>query len=190
MFASNLVSENSLQWQMKHLQRNMTLHYGRNYTNLRLNAETEAAVVVESYRSIYRQLCDVVNDSIEYVRPHKREMIPNEVIKLVDAGEEKKLTALIKKGAAGCRQTLLGFCMKNGACEYGGIESIAKCAGADGKGICADAIFARKNKAQLIKLKEKHREAVKDRDKHSPKYSAALQEIQAIEIYLNAINEQ
>lgn len=188
MFSSGLVSETSIQWSMKHLNRNMTLYYGRNYSKMRLNSEAETAVILERYRAIHRQLCDVARDTVDFVRPHKKEMIPSNIIRLVDAGEEKKLIALIKKGAVGCRQTLLGYCTKNGACEYGGIESVAKCAGADGKGICADAIFARENEAKLIQLREKHQSSLENDDKHSPKNSAAMQEIYAIEVYLNVIN--
>jgi len=190
MFSSGLVSESSIQWSMKHLNRYMTLYYGRNYSNMRLNSDTETAVIFERYRAIYRQLCDVVKDTVDFVRPHKKEMIPSNIIRLVDTKEEKKLISLIKKGATGCRRTLLGFCMKNSACEYGGIESVAKCAGADGKGICADAIFDRRNKAKLIKLKDKHKRSLEDVDKHSSRASAAMQEIYAIEVYLNVINRK
>ncbi|MED5530244.1 MAG: hypothetical protein VYA99_07790 [Pseudomonadota bacterium] len=68
MFASSMVSDKTLQWQMKHLSRYMTLYYGRNYTNLRLNSEAETTVIIESYNSIFRQLIAIVDDSVEYVR--------------------------------------------------------------------------------------------------------------------------
>ncbi|HCG1306832.1 TPA: hypothetical protein NJH38_006969 [Pseudomonas aeruginosa] len=188
MFASNMVSDNSLQWIMKHLSRNMTLYYGRNYTNLRLNSDAETAVVLESYKAIYRQLESVVTDSVEYVRPHQKEIIPLEVINLVETREEYQLTKLIKQGAVGCRRTLLGYCMKAGSCEYGGIESVAKCAGADGGGICADAIFERKNEAKLRRLKAEHEKELEFLGLASPRYSAIKQEIYAIGVYLDAIN--
>ncbi|HBO2902410.1 hypothetical protein [Pseudomonas aeruginosa] len=190
MFASNMVSDNSLQWIMKHLSRNMTLYYGRNYTNLRLNSAAETAVIIESYKAIYRQLVDVLTDSVEYVKPHRKEMIPSKVINLVETREERQLTKLIKQGAIGCRRTLLGYCMKPGYCEYGGIESVAKCAGGDGGGICADAIFERKNEAKLRRLKVAHEKEMESLDPDSPRYSAIKQEVYAIGVYLDAINEQ
>lgn len=189
MFASNMVSDNSLQWQMKHLNRAMALYYGRNHINLRLNSDVETAVIVESYRAVYRQLVAVVEDSFEYVRPHDKEFIPENIINLVEAGEDQKLTKLIKQGVVGCRRTLLGYCMKAGACEYGGIESVAKCAGADGKSICSDAIFERKNASKLIKLKQSLEEKLSDIDQDNPRASAIKQEIYAIEVYLNVIKQ-
>lgn len=189
MFASNMVSDNSLQWVMKHLSRNMTIYYGRNHTNLRLNSDAETAVLVESYKVIYRQLVDVVIDNIEHVRPHQREVIPSQVIDLVEAREEQQLTKLIKQGAVGCRRTLLGYCLKAGSCEYGGIESVTKCAGGDGGGVCTDAIFARKNEAKLKHLKSVHENQMASLDPISPRYSALKQEVYAIEVYLNVIHE-
>ena len=117
MFASNMVSDQSLQWLMKHVSQKMTLYYGRNFTNLRLNSDAETSVIVESYKAIYRQIASVVEDSFENVRPHSKQMIPIKVVNLVEAGEEKQLTKLIAKGDIGCRRTLAGFCMKAGVCE-------------------------------------------------------------------------
>lgn len=190
MLTSNMVSDNSLQWQMKHLNRNVTLYYGRNYTNLRLNSEVQTAVIVESYRAIYQQLVAVVTDSVKYVRPHHKELIPAEVINLVDAREEKQLLKLIKQGAVDCRPTLLGFCMKPGPCEYGGIESVAKCAGGLNGGICTDAIFVRDNEAKLRNLISNHETEMESLDSTEPRYNALKQEVYAIGVYLDVINQQ
>jgi hypothetical protein len=190
MFASNMVSDSSLQWLMKHLIPKMTLFYGRNYTNLRLDSNAETVVIIESYKAIYRQLVSVVEDSIGNVRPHSREMIPISVVNLVDADEEAKLTKLIKKGDVGCRRTLAGLCMKGGACEYGGIESIAQCAGADGGGICADAIFKRDNEAGLIRLKAAYEKEIETLSPDMPRFGALKKEIYAIEVYINVINDK
>ena len=187
MFASNMVSDNSLQWLMKHVSQKMTLYYGRNYTNLRLNSDAETSVIVESYKAIYRQLVDVVQDSIENVRPHFKEMIPAKIVNLVEAGEEAKLIKLIEKGDVGCRRTLAGFCMKAGPCEYGGIESIAHCAGAAGGGICADAIFKRENESGLKRLKAAHEKEAESLEPEAPRFAALKKEIYAIEVFLSVI---
>lgn len=187
MYASNMVSDNSLQWIMKHVSHKMTAYYGRNHTNLRMNSDAETAVVVESYQAIYRQLVAVVADSVEHVRPHSKEMIPPKVINLIEARDEKQLTKLIEQGAVGCRRTLLGFCMKPGFCEYGGIESVAQCAGGEGQGVCADAIFGRKNEPKLLKLKAVHEREIESLDSRSPRFGALKKEIYAIEVYLDVI---
>jgi len=190
MFASNLVSDASLQWLMKHLNPKMTLYYGRNYTNLRLNSDAETEVIVESYKAIYRQLASVVEDSVGNVRPHSKEMIPVSVVNLVEAKEEAKLTRLIRKGDVGCRRTLAGLCMKGGACEYGGIESIVQCAGADGGGICVDAIFKRDNEVGLIRLKAVYEKEIEALSPDMPRFGALKKEIYAIEVYLNVVNDK
>jgi len=190
MLTSNMVSDNSLQWLMKHLHRNMTLYYGRNYTNLRLNSEVETALIIESYRAVYQQLVAVVKNSVEYVRPHNKELIPSEVINLVDARDEKQLLKLIKQGAVDCRPTLLGFCMKPGPCEYGGIESVAKCAGGLSGGICADAIFVRNSEAKLRNLISTHEMEMESLDSSEPRYNALKQEVYAIGVYLDVIDQQ
>ena len=187
MFASNMVSDNSLQWLMKHMGRKMTLYYGRNHTNLRLNSDAETSVIIESYKAIYRQLANVVQDSIENVRPHSKEMIPAKVINLVEAGEEVKLLKLIEKGDVGCRRTLAGFCMKTGSCEYGGIESIARCTGADGGGICADAIFKRENELGLRRLKAAYEKEIESLEPETIRFTALKKEIYAIEVFLNVV---
>lgn len=189
MFSSSLVSNSSLQWEMKHAQLNMTLYYGRNHTNLRLNSDVETAMIIESYQSIYRSLVDVMQDSVEYVRPHKREMIPESIVKLVEIGDEKKLINLIKEGKIGCRRTLLGYCMQSSYCKYGGIESVSKCAGGDGSNICTDAIFERKNSDKLKNIKLAYERQMLLLDYNSTKYNALKQEVYAIGVYLDAINK-
>lgn len=190
MFASNMVSDHSLQFEMKHLSRNMTLYYGRNYTNLRLNSDAETQLIVESYKSIYRQFTEVLENSYEYVRPHSKINVPVEIVNLVSDKEEKQFIDLAKKGEVGSRLTLLGLCLKRGVCEYGGIESVSKCAGGDGGNICSDAIFIRRNKEKLIKLRDAHKSKIEQIEIHSPRYKALTQEIKAIGIYLDVIERK
>lgn len=187
MFSSQKVSVDSLKWNMKHHSRVMTLYYGKNHTNLRLNSEVETALIVESYRSVSQQLVQVVKNSVEFVRPYGEDRNSNKIINLVEENDEKKLMQLIKKGSINCRRTLLGFCMKSGACEYGGIESISKCAGTLDTGICQDAIFDRKNESQLLKLKSRYEEEIINFDKEELRFKALQYEIKAIEVYLNVI---
>lgn len=78
--------------------------------------------------------------------------------------------------------------MKPGSCEYGGIESVSKCAGGDGKGVCADAIFVRKNREKLIKLKGNHENQLNALTQENMRYWSLKQEIYAIEVYLNVVD--
>lgn len=190
MFASDVVSTPSIQYQMKHLTRQMTLYYGRHHTKLHLNSEAERALILEYYNSAYNRLVDVVDDNFDNVKPHGKILGLDFIIKLVDTTEESKLKKLIRDGQVGIRQTLLGFCLKTGPCGYGGIESISKCAVGDGGGVCAHAIFRRKNKDKLIKLKASHENELSKLPKNSMRASAIKQEIHAIEVYLDVIHRQ
>ncbi len=166
----------------------MSLYYGRNYSNLKLNSEVEGAVVKEFYLALTRKLFHLVEDKGNHISPHGKEVVPAEVIKIINTNEERKLLNLIKKKKVSCRQTMLGFCLKQGACEYGGIESLVSCTSFEGKGICSDAIFDRKNEAKLLKLKKAHETHLEKLDNRSMAYSALKQEIHAIEVYQNVIN--
>ena len=190
MFASNMVSDSSLQFEMKHLSRLMSLYYGRNYTKLRLNSDVETQLIIESYKAIYRQFTDVLENSYEYVAPHSKINVPLEIVNLLENKEERQFIDLAKKGEVGCRLTLLGLCLKRGLCEYGGIESVSKCAGSDGGNICSDAIFIRRNKDKLIKLRDAHEIELKQVEIHSPRYKALSNEIQAVGIYLDVIERK
>lgn len=190
LFSSEQVSLPSVQWAMKHVSRDMTLYYGRNYTNLRLNSGAERTVILEQYKSIYRQLCSTVEGVDRHVNPHGREMVPGKVVNLIEAREEAKLIKMVEKGEAGCRTTRLGSCMKPGACKYGGIESIAHCAGYGGKGICADAKFDQKHEVDLRATKVDHENELASLSDTSPRSNHLKAEIYAIEVYLNAIKSQ
>ena len=134
MFASDVVSVSSIQQQMKHLSQKMTLYYGRHHTNLRLNSEAEKAIILESHADVYQNVMEAVRNNGVNVKPHGEIPGFDRIADLIEAGEEKELMKLIRDGSLGVRRTLLGFCMKAGPCEYGGIESVAKCAGGDGGG--------------------------------------------------------
>lgn len=185
MFASPDVSVGSIQHQMKHFTRNMALYYGRNYSNIHLDSKVQKTLIAESYSSIYRRLVELAENEIENVRPHGNTSHIEKLIDLIDASEEKKLDSLIRSGEVGFRRTLLGFCMKAGPCEYGGIESISKCAGRDG--ICSDAIFARNNKTKLLKLKADYEREISKLTENDMRFYSLKQEIYAIEVYMNVI---
>lgn len=190
LFSSESVSLPSIQWAMKHMSRHMSLYYGRNYTNLRFSSAVERVVLFERYKSIYRRISEIANDVQRHVQPHGREMLPEKVVNLVEARDETKLTKLIKKGQVGCRKTRVGFCMKGGICEYGGIESIAHCVGYDGKGICADARFDRKREPELLALKEQHEKELEALGVDGPRFNYLKAEIYAIEVFESVIQNQ
>ena len=66
---------------------------------------------------------------------------------------------------------------------------MAQCAGADGGGICADAIFKRENEPALRRLKAAHEKEIESLASDSPRFNALKKEIYAIGVYLSVVND-
>ncbi|KZY78286.1 hypothetical protein A3740_01040 [Oleiphilus sp. HI0068] len=184
------VSKDSTQFMAKHKTVHQTIYYGRNHTKLKLNESLSQEIVSESYNAIYRSLSDVVANAKNSISPHKREPFEQEIIRLINEKESKALMTRIKKGQVGYRETLLGGCTRQGSCEYGGIESVAKCAGGvDGNSACKDLRVSPRRYNTLMTLKEKHLEAMKSLDQDSPQYNAKKAEVYGIEVYERIIEK-
>jgi len=77
--------------------------------------------------------------------------------------------------------------MKAGACEYGGVESIARCAGGDGRKPCSDVLFDRTKENQIRQDLLLAKEQMARLPKGSPRYDALQMECHGMENYLNVI---
>lgn len=138
MQASGLVSDASLQYQLKHISRAMSLYYGQGYSRIRLNNDAQNEYIRTMYEVLGKQVAKILSN--RFVSPYgsKRKV---EIVKLVELGDHKRLTAAAKAGTVSWRETVLGICTKCGPCPFGGIDNIARCAGGDGQEPCADALF-------------------------------------------------
>ncbi|CAN7336608.1 hypothetical protein [Polaromonas sp. LjRoot131] len=147
MQASGLISDASLQYLLKHATRAMSLYYGQGYSRLRLNDAARTIYVQAMYEVLGKELARLLTD--RFVSPHgeKRKV---EIVRLIKPSEVKELTKLAKKGHIGCREVLLGYCMKKEPCPYGGIDSVAHCGGGDSKAPCAEVLY---DKAKAPKVK-------------------------------------
>jgi hypothetical protein len=128
MQASGLVSDASLQLQLKHVSRAMSLYYGRGYSRVRLEEDAQTLYVRTLYETLGRELVRMAAD--RYVSPHG-EARKSEIVRLIDAKDMKKLTKLARQGVVVCHEILLGVCTNRQPCPYGGIESVAHCGGGD-----------------------------------------------------------
>ena len=185
LFATG-ISDDVVQWMMKHKSLAMTYYYGRNYSRLKVNAEAGGVVASESYNmklNSFIQLSDPNNKSNVFAVGHNR--IDCNVLHLIKEKRHKDLMLLVKKGLLDARPTLLGLCMSP-SCSYGGIESVAHCAGTFGKGPCKDAVFSKSNGPRLQKLLDAHKDRLLCLDKQDVEHVAITHEIKAIEVYFNA----
>ncbi|NMY76856.1 hypothetical protein HBN61_21350 [Pseudomonas sp. WS 5071] len=128
MQASGLVSDASLQYQLKHVTRSMSLYYGQNHSRVRLEEKAHTLYVRTMYETLGRELQQLTSE--RFVSPHgdKRKA---EIVRLISPEDAKRMIGLAKKGAVACRPIILGVCASREPCPYGGIDNIAHCGGGD-----------------------------------------------------------
>jgi hypothetical protein len=186
MFASGHISDSSMQQLMKHSTRLMPLYYGQGHTRLHLNEEVEQAVVNAMYESMAHNLKNVVSN--RFVSPHSAERKDAIAVNVLSTKNVKTLTQWAKAGKVSFREHRLGGCMKAGACEYGGIESVARCGGGDGGKPCTDVVYDREKAPQVHAQLHHVMAEMKQLAKEHPRYAALAAERQAMENYLNDIS--
>lgn len=187
-FAINRVSASSTQLQMKHGTREQQFHYQNNAGRLRLNNLAEQEIVNEYYAEMYRNIASVVDG--EQVLPHKRSPVKQEVVRFVEDGEMKKLLKAQKNGAVGLRKNILGGCMKQGPCEYGGFDSIVQCAGGTTGNMCSDLIIDGSREQEFADDKAYCEGQMNDVPKDSPRLRALEAEVRGYENVLDVIKRR
>ncbi len=187
-FALNRVSSSSTQLQMKHGTREQQFHYQNNAGRLRLNQSAEQEVVNEYYAEMARNISSVVygEDSIT----HTKSPITQEVARFVEEGEMKKLLKAQKNGAVGYRKNLLGGCMKQGTCKYGGFDSITHCAGGNRKSMCSDLVIDSSREQEFKEDKAHYENQMNEAPEHSPRYESLKAETRGYEKVLEAIKDK
>lgn len=188
MFASGKLSDSSMQQQLKHTNRLMPLYYGRGHTRLHLNEEVERTVLLHMYQGLALRLKDSVTDT--FASPNTSggaKVIP---INLITTSDIKTLAKLAKTGKVSFREHRLGACMKPGPCEYGGVESVARCAGGDvGEGgkPCADVLYDREKEPEVRKQLQTLSKELRDVPKQQPRHKALSAEVCALKNYLDVV---
>lgn len=185
MFSSGLISDSSMQQQMKHCSRLMPLYYGRGFTRLHLNETVEVTVVTAMYEAMATQLRTAMSD--RFVSPHSADRKQAIAVSIVSAKDAKTLAAWAKSGKVSFREHRLGGCMKAGACDYGGIESIARCAGGDGGKPCSDVLFDRAKEPQVRTDLQRITAEMTRLPVDSPRYQALFIDRCGMENYLNVV---
>lgn len=151
MQASGLVSDASVQYQLKHVTRAMSLYYGQGYSRVRLNESAQHEYIRATYEVLGKQIAGLFSD--RFVSPYGSRR-KAEILRLVDPKDNKRLAVAARDGKISWRETLLGGCTRIGPCEYGGVDNIARCGGGDGKAPCPDALFDRAREPGIRRLKQ------------------------------------
>lgn len=186
-FAVNKVSASSTQLQMKHGTREQQYHYQNNAGKLRLNRSAVEEVVNEYYAEMSRNITSVIHG--EVIIPHAKSPVREEIVQFITEGEKKKLLTAQKRGLVGYRKNILGGCMKQGVCEYGGFDSIAHCSGGDGGKPCAHLIIDGDREQEFRDDQLDHKNNMTNLPPNSPRYKALEAEIKGYGTVLSIIEE-
>ena len=185
MFASNLLSDSSLQFQMKHCSRLMPLYYGRGYGKLQLNEDVERLIVEAMYETLAHKIQAAVGDRfVSPLGPQRKETI---LINMVGIEDAKQLASASRRGQVHFREMRIGICTHRGTCSYGGIESVSRCTGGDNHAPCADALYDREKAAEIERELVKIDQDLKAVPAGSPRHAALCAERQGMENYLNVV---
>lgn len=185
MFSSGLISDSSMQHQMKHCSRLMPLYYGRGYTRLHLNQQVESMVISAMYDAMATQLQTAMSD--RFVSPYADQHKQSVLINTISLKDSKDLAVWAKQGKVAYRENRLGGCMKAGACEYGGVESISRCAGSEDGKPCSDALFDRYKEAKVRSDMIRVTVEMKLLPNDSPRHYHLSLELKAMENYLHVV---
>ncbi len=183
MFLSSILSDSSLQFQMKHASRLMPLYYGRGYTKLQMNEDVEAMIVEAMYDTMAHKIQIAIGD--RFVSPQgalRKEIVLTNVVGDRDA---KQLASASRRGEVHFREMRVGACAHRGLCSYGGVESISRCTGGDGASPCADALYDRKKIPEIERDLSKINQELTVLTVGSPRHAALLAERQGMENFLN-----
>lgn len=188
MCASDLVSDATLQIQLKHWRRAMALYYGQGFSQLRLNRKYTAEHLRTAYEMFRLQVAQL-SDS-RYVSPFGEEHKTNIIKQLnptncdpVSLKNSDRLTRLAKRGEIGARQTLLGLCMKPGPCEFGGVENIIHCSG------CDRALGDRQKLPQIKQLRRMIEIHLVDSPIDSPEHDSLQMQLKSAEAFIYVLQQ-
>lgn len=187
-FAINKVPESSTQLQMKHGTREQQYHYQNNAGRLRLNRSSDQEVTNEYYAEMGRNISSVVNG--EGILPHAKSPVKDEVVRIVTEGDRKKLLKAQKSGLVGARKNIIGWCMKEGECEFGGFTTVTPCTGGDGSNPCSDLIIDGVREEEFKDDKVYYENKMKNAPEDSPLHKAYRAEVHGYEKVLDIIEKK
>ena len=186
MQASGLVSDASLQYQLKHVTRAMSLYYGQNHSRLRLEEKAHTLYVRTMYESLGRELQKLTSE--RFVSPHgdKRKA---EIVRLISPEDAKKMIGLAKKGAVACRPIILGVCSSREPCPYGGIDNIAHCGGGDSVDAkpCPDVLYDSERLGAVDNLQHVLKERLATAQDGSPLMESLMAQQRSVENFRRVV---
>lgn len=190
MLASGLVTEASLQYQLKHASRAMSQYYGKNYYRLKdpLNEETRNFYIREMYLAMLREFKALQSE--QYISPHgeKRKI---QIISEISAKDHNSLIDAAKSGALSYRDTFLGGCTNTGPpCTLGGISNISSCMGFGDSKPCKSVILDMEKLPIIKQLTEVIRGQIKSAETGSIQHESLQSQLESAERAIHVIEKR
>lgn len=187
MLASGLVSEASLQYQLKHASRAMSQYYGKNYYRLKepLNDEARGYYLREMYQAMVREFKSLQSD--QYASPHG-EKRKDQILHEISEKDHKQLIDAAKAGRISYRQTFLGGCVNSGPpCPLGGISNISSCMGFGASSPCPSALLNTDKLPLIKKLKSVVELQLQGAEADSPLHESLQAQLESAERAIHVI---
>lgn len=178
MSSSGLVSDPSLQYQLKHLTRAQALYYRRGFSRAPLNNKYQNELINAHYEVLALKLAQLFDD--RYVSP-KGESHKARMLQPIGEKEGKRLIKLSKSGQVPLRETLLGLCLKRGPCDKGGIDNIVHCPD------CPFALLDRNKRPLIAELRNEVESQLQAAEVDSPDRESLVLQLAKAEEALNVI---
>lgn len=185
MNASGLVSEPSLQYELKHTCPWMSRYYGQGFhhVHLEITDEVKATYVKAMYEAIAIQFKQL--ESSRYISLHG-EKRKTQIIDAMKSASHNEIIHAVEIGTIACRSILMGFCTSLTPCPYGGIDYVAKCAGTDVKHSCENLLIDKEKRPLIENLSTIIKARLADSDSRSPLRNSLEMQLASVEVYLDA----
>ncbi|MEC4338617.1 hypothetical protein VPH13_07790 [Stenotrophomonas pavanii] len=177
MLSSGLVSDLSLQYQLKHTGLTMSRYYGRGHVLLgaKMNEGARGEYVRNMYQVLAREFSNLRSN--QYVSPYG-DRHKDRLINIVSASDHRTLVSAAKSGKIQYRAHLLGGCASPKPCGFGGFENVVACS------LPKPCEYLLYDKSRLEKyriLLDDARERLRDAPLDSPLFESLSGQVQALE---------
>ncbi len=187
MCASHLVSEPTLQYQLKHMRRAQSLYYGRGFSHVALNRKYAEDYLRTAYEMLRRQIAFLAKD--RYVSPlgaaHKGRLLtrlhPAATDELVGKRDIGRIQKLVATGELVAKPTLLGLCLSPTPCEWGGVLNLIHC------GSCDRALGDKAKLPQVRDVQQMIKEALDASTPDSPDRASLMLQLTSVESFIRVL---
>lgn len=188
MLSTGLVSDASLQYQLKHVTRACTRYYGQNHYKLisRLDEDTRALFLREMYSAVVIDLQSIKRENMCAPLGEKRKA---QLIAEISSKDHAGLLRDAEAGRVSYRQTFLGGCAKPGAaCALGGISNITGCLGYGKEKACEWALVDKRKRPAMARLLRIFRDQLSNAPTGSALQLSIKASIESVERAINVVD--